>query len=105
MCNLAALTHLRLLNTPLSGKPAKTNRPLPEELGPSGSRSNRVIITRKTVTLQKETVGFENPYVFPLIPAHTRSANIRFLIASYHYFVNILVHYCKKQTLILVKTQ
>ncbi len=58
-----------------------------EDLGPSVDRSDRVIITRKTVTLQKETVGFENPYVFPLIPAHPRLRNLRFLISSYYNFV------------------
>ncbi len=84
----------------LDNLPKQTDR-FPEDLDPSGSRSNRVIITRKTVTLQKETVRSGNPYVFPLIPVHTRSANIRFLIASYYYFVHIFVHCCKKQTLIL----
>ncbi len=86
MCNLADL------NTPysVSAHPCLDNLPKQtDRFGGSGPLRLPVQSSdhyKKHRHLKKETVGFENQYVFPLIPAHTRFANIRFLIISYNYF-------------------
>ncbi len=105
MCNLADLStpYSDSTHPCLGNLPKQTDR-----FGGSGPLRLPVQSSdhyKKHHHLKKETVGFENLYVFPLIPAHTHFANIRFLIINYNYFVNIFIHYCKKQTLILVKIQ